>query len=397
MDVAIFLALVVLAAPWPAPTVVGPRQTTSTHPVYTFRSRGAVGFRCAFDTTRLHRCAARYSQTLTLGSHVLRVRAVGRRKTLSRTTTVRVLITAPVPVLRVGTPVAVGPGPGVPAPAAATVWVPTTGDGMLVRVTMGSVAGRTAVGAPGGSGDLDTALAIGGRIWTTSDAGARIAAVERSTGALTQSSQVADRPGALTEGNGGLLYAFHFLQGTITRIDTASGTATRLPGPATARATGIAYGFVGSGSLWLLTTSQLLELDPATAAVRRTIALQPPFAPKHAFIQTWWLAYGDNALWATLPNYDSVVRVDAINGQAQYFRLNYGRPFGVAVGAGSAWVATDRAVVRLDEHTGAVLGAAALPTANVTGFMSIAFGYGSAWVTNYDRGTLTEVPSPPPA
>jgi hypothetical protein len=127
------------------------------------------------------------------------------------------------------------------------------------------------------------------------------------------------------------------------------------------------------------------------------IPLQPPFAPKHAFIQTWWLAYGDNALWATLPNYDAVVRVDAVSGQARYFQLNYGRPFGVAVGAGSAWVATDRAVVRLDEHTGAVLGAAALPTANVTGFMSIAFGYGSAWVTNYDRRTLTEVPLPPPA
>ena len=396
MDVALVLALIVLAAP-PAPTVAGPRQTTSTHPVYTFRSRGAIGFRCAFDTTRLHRCRARYSQALALGSHVLRVRAVGRRHTLSRTTTVRVVVTAPVPVLQVRPAVAVGPGPGVPATSPATVWVPTTTDGMLVRVTTGTVAGRTAVGTPGGSGDLDSALAVGNRIWTASDAGAHIAAVDRSTGAVAQSMQVADRPGGLVEGNSGLLYAFHFLQGTITRVDTATGTATRLQGPSAARATGIAYGFVGSGSLWLLTTSQLLELDPSTAAVRRTIPIQPPFAPRHAFIQTWWLAYADNALWATLPNYDAVVRVDAISGQAQYSQLSYGRPFGVAIGAGSAWVATDRAVVRLDEHTGAILGAAMLPAANVTGFMSIAFGYGSAWVTNYDRGTLTEVPLPPPA
>lgn len=393
---ALFVALIVLAAP-PAPTVSGPRQTTSTHPVYTFRARGAVGFRCAFDTPRLHRCAARYSQTLRLGTHVLRVRAVGRRHTLSRTTTVRVVVSAPVPVLQVGATVTVGPGAGVPATSPGTVWVPTTADGMLVRVAMGTLAGRTPVGAPGGSGDLDSAVAIGNRIWTASDAGARIAAVDRSTGAVVQSLQVADRPGGLVEGNSGLLYAFHFLQGTITRVDTTTGTATRLQGPATARATGIAYAFVGAGSLWLLTTTQLLELDPGTAAVRRTISLQPPFAPRHAFIGSWWLAYGDNALWATLPNHDAVVRVDAISGQARYFQLNYGRPFGIAIGAGSAWVATDRAVVRLDEHTGAILGAASLPTANVTGFMSIAFGYGSAWVTNYDRGTLTEVPLPPPA
>ncbi len=392
LRVRLLLALIALAAP-PAPTVSGPRQTTSTHPVYRFHARGAVGYRCAFDTPRLHRCPGRYSQTLTVGSHVLRVRAVGRRHTLSRVTTVRVLVSAPVPALPVRLAVAVGPGAGMPATSPGSVWVPTTGDGMLVRVSSGAVMGRTLVGVPGSSGDLDTGLAVGSKIWTASDRGDSIAAVDRSTGAVAQTIPVDDRPGGLVEGNSGLLYAFHFLHGTITRIDTATGTATRLQGP-NVSATGIAYGFVGSGSLWLLTTSQLLELDPNTAAVRRTIPVQPPFSVRHSVIETWWLAYGDNALWATLPNYDAVMRGDAISGQVQYFRLTYGRPFGVAIGAGSAWVATDRAVVRLDENTGAVLGTASLPTANLSGFMSVAFGYGSAWVTNYDRGTLTEVPLP---
>jgi hypothetical protein len=36
-------------------------------------------------------------------------------------------------------------------------------------------------------------------------------------------------------------------------------------------------------------------------------------------------------------------------------------------------------------------GVALLRTANETGFASIAFGDGSAWFTNYDRGTLTRV------
>ncbi len=392
----LFLLLAALAGP-PAPSVTGPRETTSTHPVYSFRARGAVSFRCAFDSVRLHRCAARYSQTLVIGSHVLRVRAVGRRGALSRTTTVRVVVVAPVPALQVNAPIAVGPGAGVPVPYRATVWVPTTADGMLVRLLNGVVTGRIPVGVAGRTGDLDSAIEIRDVIWSASDRGARISAVDTATGAVIRTVPVADRPGGLVAGNSGLLYAFHFLQGAITRIDTTTGTATRLQRP-DVRATGIAYGFVGAGALWLLTTApaQLLELDPTTAAVRRTIALRPPFAPKRTFIETWSLAYADDALWLTLPNHDAVARVDAITGMVRYIQLRYGRPFGIAVGAGSAWLATDRAVVRLDEKTGEVLGAASLPPAQSSGFMSIAFGFGSAWVTNYDRGTLVEVPLPLP-
>ena len=63
-------ALLAVAAPRPAaPAVVGPRDTTLERPVYTFRARGAIGFRCAFDTTLLHRCARRYSQALEPGAH----------------------------------------------------------------------------------------------------------------------------------------------------------------------------------------------------------------------------------------------------------------------------------------------------------------------------------------
>jgi hypothetical protein len=59
--------------------------------------------------------------------------------------------------------------------------------------------------------------------------------------------------------------------------------------------------------------------------------------------------------------------------------------------SGSAWVATDRAVVRLDAATGAALGASTFPVADRSGFVSIAYGDGAAWLTNYDRGTLVRV------
>jgi hypothetical protein len=102
---ALGLALAVLAAgaaaarprPPAAPTVTGPRSTSSTTPVYRFKAARAVSFRCAFDTPKLHRCAARYSQRLTVGAHALRVQAVGRRGRTSRVVRVGVTIVPPTP------------------------------------------------------------------------------------------------------------------------------------------------------------------------------------------------------------------------------------------------------------------------------------------------------------
>ena len=389
------VGVLLLAGPAPSarapkprpPSVSGPRETTSTRPVYTFRARGAVAFRCAFDSTRLHRCAARYSEPLTRGRHLLRVRSVGRGGALSRLVTVSVRVLEPVPPLAVGEPVAVGPGAGVPAPVEGAVWVPTTGDGSLARVAGGAVAARTAYGGPPPSGGyLDAAVSAAGAVWVSSDAGSRIVRVDPGSGTVTAQLPVADRPGGLAPG-GGSVWAFHFLQGTITRITGSVTMMLSVPG---AQATGIAY---GGESVWLLTTApaQLLELDPVTGAVRRTIPLRPPFAPSRTFIETWSLAFGEGALWAALPNHDALARVDAATGEVRYVQLRQGRPFGVAVGGGSAWVATDRAVVRLDGATGAVLGASMLPPADRSGFVSVAYGDGAAWLTNYDRGTVVRV------
>src|SRR5690349_3576929 len=80
-----------------APRVSGPRTTTSTRPVYRFSAARAARFRCSFDAPKLHACAARFSQQLAVGAHVLRAQAVGRTGKTSRVTTVNVRISAPVP------------------------------------------------------------------------------------------------------------------------------------------------------------------------------------------------------------------------------------------------------------------------------------------------------------
>jgi hypothetical protein len=360
--------------------------------MYRFRAARAVSFRCAFDTVRLHRCRSRYSQRLAPGLHVLRVRARGAAGTLSRVVRVSVQVVRPLPTLQVGSPISVGPGAGVPTVSHGSVWVPTTDDGGLVKVVGGAVAGRTQVGprSLSGEGYLDAAVGGGGAVWSASDIGSTIARVDPVSGATTTVT-VPERPGGLTEGSGAV-WAFHFLQPTISRIDETRGTATRLDVPS-ASGVGLAY---GAGSLWLLSLrpSRVFELDPTNGAVRRTIPLQPKLTRRPSLIDAWWLAHGEGAVWATLPNYNAIVRVDASSGSVRYIALDQGQPFGIAVGGGSAWVATDRAVVRLAGATGSPIGAATLPRTQTTAFVSVAYGDGAAWVTNFDRGTLTRVDDP---
>src|SRR5689334_4556554 len=152
------------------PKVSGPRSTTLEQPHYRFRAARAVSFRCAFDSKRLHGCRARFSQRLFPGKHTLRVRAVGRHGTLSRTVVVSVVIDIAYPRLTTAAPIQVGAGAGVPAADGGSVWVPRTDTGDLERVdpATGSITGRTHVGAasPAGGGFLDSAIAAGGSIWS---------------------------------------------------------------------------------------------------------------------------------------------------------------------------------------------------------------------------------------
>ncbi len=403
MDVALRLALLAAllvgvtttaaaAAPVGAPKIAGPRSTTLEQPRYRFSAAHALSFRCAFDSKKLHGCRARFSQRLLPGVHTLRVRAVGKHGALSRLVAVRVVVKPAYPRLTAAAPIRVGAGAGVPAVAGGSAWVPVTEAGDLERVDplARSVTGRTRVGSPSpaGGGFLDSALASGGSIWSASDAGGTIARVDAASGTRTGTIQAGTRPGGLAEGDGAV-WAFGFQQADVTRVDVATGSARTLHVDG-ASAAGIAY---GDGALWLLSLgpARILEVDPASGAVEATFPLEPPFRSSSSLVDAWWLAFGDGAVWATLPNYGAVARLDPGSRMLRYVRTPYGRPFGVAVGGGSTWVATDHGVVRLDGSTGRPTGVALLPAASRSGFASIAYGDGAAWFTNYDRGTLVEV------
>jgi virginiamycin B lyase len=281
----------------------------------------------------------------------------------------------------------------VPAVGGGAVWVPLTASGELARVdpATGSVMSKThvAAAAPADGGFLDSATATDGAVWSASDEAGTIARVDAASGAQTQSIAAGSRPGGLAVG-GGAVWAFGFQGSGVTRVDASTGASSTLQVEG-ASAAGIAY---GGGALWVLSLgpTRMLEVDPASGAVLQTFPLDAPFTPSYAVVDAWWLAYGDGAVWATLPNDGAVARLDLATHAVRYAHVPYGRPFGVAVGGGSAWVATDHGVVRFDDATARPSGATILPSASRSGFASIAYGDGAAWFTNYDRGTLTRLP-----
>jgi hypothetical protein len=381
------------AAGTPAtPVVSGPRDTTLERPLYRFRARGAAGFRCAFDARKLHACARRYSEPLLPGRHILRVRSVGRSGELSAVVLVRVRTRLRVPQLKRSYTVSVGPGAGVPAPDGVSVWVPVTSTGELVRLDQrdGAVISRATIGAPTASTSaLDAVHADNRRtvdrdIWYVSDSGGKVVRLDHGTGEVTATVPVSARPAGLTSASGpfsSAVWAFHRARSTITRIDAVSAAATSVDVPG-ARSSGITW---GDDSVWVLSSrpARILELDDETLRLERAIDLSRSRG------DAWWLAGGSGSLWATLPSADVVARVDTGTGAVRYINVPYGTPSGIAVGAGFAWVATEHAVLQLDETSGALRAAAIVPSAH--GVMSISFGNAAVWLTNYDRGTLTRL------
>ena len=370
-----------------APSVSGPRTTTSQEPAFAFRAAGAVRFLCAFDSPSLHGCTARYSQWLTVGSHVLRVQAVSRAGARSRVVSVTVAVTSSTG-LYTDLNVRVGRGAGVPAVDGGSVWVPDTGDGTVVHFDVASkrVVATIKLGTPPTIGGyLDSAVAAGGSIWVARDSGGEVDRIDPATNRLVARIPVAARPGGLAAG-GGYVWAFHFADSTVTRIDAATN-AKREFTVSDGTGTGIAY---VDGAVWVLYAAHdaLIKLDPATGAVLTRIQIDHPAPAKHSIVSTWWLAAGGGSLWAVDPNFDTVTRVDPATGKvAATIPVPLEQPFGIAYGDGAAWVGGAGRVVRVDPATNTVTGTIVL-TPSQPIFTQVVAGDSGLWATDYDAGRL---------
>lgn len=140
----------------------------------------------------------------------------------------------------------------------------------------------------------------------------------------------------------------------------------------------------GLGALWRLEDpGQLLQIDPSTMRLRRTIPIG--FAGD--------IAVASNGVWVS-GDTDTLVRVDPVYVTvAQRIRLPHHGPDrprnngGVAFGAGSVWAAQGRSrVLRIDPADGRIQRVFEVPEAVV-----VAFGGGAVWVASSELGKVTKI------
>jgi DNA-binding beta-propeller fold protein YncE len=155
----------------------------------------------------------------------------------------------------------------------------------------------------------------------------------------------------------------------LLEIDPRNSTVLR-----SIRLSGAAFLTTGGGSLWITTfqNGRVLEIDPASGRVRRTIPLgHLAFAPHIAW-------HGGQAFVAVN---DTIVRIDP-GSDAAVEIAHVPSPAGLVAAFGSLWVSENSisaTVIRLDPETGDVL--ARIPGLAPTETAGIAVGGGSVWAS----------------
>ncbi len=148
----------------------------------------------------------------------------------------------------------------------------------------------------------------------------------------------------------------------------------RLSGGPTA--VGVAY-----GSLWVASHrgSLLYRIDPDTNAIEAQVNIGSE--------QCGDLAFGDELVWvSSCTNFNSFFRVDPLTNRVVGSDRWPG--YSVAFGAGSVWAVLDpRTVGRFDLGTYAL--GNRIPVGGGSGFL--AYGFGSAWVSNWTDGTVQRI------
>jgi virginiamycin B lyase len=354
-----------------APRVLGPRRTSDRTPTFRFVSHEAglpsraIRFRCAVDRTSLHRCPSRYTPTLRLGRHTLRVRAADPRGRTSRTTVARVSVVRPVP--HADQTIRVGKAPFNVAAGFGSVWVTVSGGLVRLDPATGTVVARISTGRrPWGVavgegavwvGDwsdgtvtrvdpatntvvwrvtLNNALgqalpvgvaAGGGSVWAADNSSDEVWRLDPATGAVLGTAHVGDAHEFVGFGEGGVWVSSE--NGTVGELDPASGTLTRTI------AAGADADFLcfSPGSVWVSNYGSefLWRVDTTTGAVAAKLNI--------GNAGTQGVAFDGSSLWVALYNSGHVLRVNPTNGRVQRRVVIGVKPRGLAIAAGSVWVA----------------------------------------------------------
>jgi YVTN family beta-propeller protein len=373
------LALALAVALLPAPHVTGPRSTADATPTYRFTARGAHGFRCAIDARPFAACQSPWTPRLTVGAHVLRVRALDARRRPGRTTTLNVRVLAPGPRARQA--VTVEGSPWGMLLAQDSLWVASFNADVVLRLD--PVTGATRARIPLG-GDGTTLAENGSAVWAATFDKSRIVRVD--SGAATSPITVGPGPEHLVSGFGALWTANKGCldpsnpcpgNGSVSRVDPATGTVQTIPVGKEPR-----YVAAGSSSVWATSfySDTLTRIDPATAAIAAVVAApKGPSGIAEAFGSVW--VAGGSEVWRYDPATLTVTAKIALPRGAETEDLK--------ASADAIWTANSGAgsVSRIDPATNRVT-----TTVQVgLGPRQLAIGPGYLWVSNLNGGSVQRV------
>jgi YVTN family beta-propeller protein len=242
----------------------------------------------------------------------------------------------------------------------------------------------TAQAPLGGAGDqeraaIPTALDVGSPRRRQPGRGALIAGGALAAAALIV-LVIAARPGRLTGGSGASPLSASVGANAVTAIDSSGGRtvgSARLEGPPSA----IAY---GEGSVWVTMPNEdsVSRIDPNTNSVQQTIgAGDGPTA----------IVVGGGFVWVASSLDGTVLQIDPqAHGGQVVDKIAVGNgPTGVAYGLGGVWVANsvDRTVERIDPLTDKP----GTPISVDAGADAIAVADGAVWVASRSAGVLSRV------
>lgn len=336
-----------------------------------FPSR-ALRFRCTLDAARFHRCPRRFTPSLRVGRHLLRVIAVDPRGRRSPTTTVVVRVAnRPAGPPRPDQTFRVGPAPYNVAYGFGSLWVAVERALERRDPATGAIQARVEVGGrPWGIEIAQTA------VWVGNQDNQTVAAVDPGTNTVTRRIVLDGAPVGVAVGSGAL-WAASNSDDRIWRLDPTTGAILGVTH------VGDRHEFIGysEGRVWVASEDGTIgELDAATGSLVKTLA---------AGSDADYLGFSPGSVWVS--NYASpyLWRIDAASGRIVQRLLVGFNAQGVQDDGSRLWVAMYRTgfVYQVDRATGAIR--KRFQVGRRPRGLTIALG--SVWVANATSDTISRI------
>jgi YVTN family beta-propeller protein len=242
----------------------------------------------------------------------------------------------------------------------------------------------------GGSPD-GVAVGLGG-VWVANTGEATLSQIDPQTRKVVRTVGVGRTPSDIATGFG-YIWVTSADDQALTRIAPGSGQITDTidlaPGSDLVGRPGLA---VGEGAVWTNRAGNfarsrpwnMLRIEPSSESVAKVIRVGP--GTGEVRVQNL-MAAGEGAVWVSIPQDQSLTKIDASHNRPAGTVRFPGETAAVAAGAGAVWVAAgDTTIYRLDPDSLEIVRTIEVPARA----SAIGVGPGSVWVSSTD-GSVTRI------